>query len=113
VLKNLLSNAVKFTERGRVALTVSAIGEHIEFAVRDTGIGIAPEHHDLIFEPFRQADGTNRRFGGTGLGLSISRELAELLGGHIELQSAPGQGSTFRLLVPQVPPAALAMRVAN
>ncbi len=105
VLKNLLANAVKFTERGSVALTVSARGEQIEFAVRDTGIGIAPEQHDVIFEPFRQADGTtNRRFGGAGLGLSIARELAHLLGGRIELQSAPGRGSTFRLRVPKAPP---------
>jgi signal transduction histidine kinase len=106
VLKNLLSNAMKFTERGSVALAVRPLGEQIEFAVRDTGIGIAPEEQDVIFEPFRQANGsTHRRFGGTGLGLSISRELAQLLGGRIELQSAPGEGSTFRLLVPKVPSA--------
>jgi signal transduction histidine kinase len=86
VLKNLLANAVKVTERGSVALTVNASEEYIEFAVRDTGA-------------------TNRRSADTGLGLAISRELAHLLGGRIELQSAPGQGSTFRLLVPQMPPA--------
>ncbi len=107
VLRNLLSNAIKFTERGEVALEVTARGEQVEFAVRDSGIGIAEEHQKVIFEPFRQADGTtNRKFGGTGLGLSISRELARLLGGQITLESKPGQGSTFRLLMPRVAPEA-------
>jgi CheY-like chemotaxis protein/signal transduction histidine kinase len=106
VLKNLLSNAIKFTERGEVALELAALGERVEFAVRDTGIGVAPEHHEIIFEPFRQADGTtNRKFGGTGLGLSISRELARMLGGEITVESRPGQGSTFRLVLPRVAPA--------
>ncbi len=105
VLKNLLSNAIKFTERGEVALEITPRGDDVEFAVRDTGIGVAEEHHQVIFEPFRQADGTtNRKFGGTGLGLSISRELARLLGGKITLESQPGQGSTFRLLMPRVSP---------
>jgi CheY-like chemotaxis protein/signal transduction histidine kinase len=117
VLRNLLSNALKFTERGEVALEIAARreqkGEQIEFAVRDTGIGIAEEHQQIIFEPFRQADGTtNRKFGGTGLGLSISRELARLLGGTLTLESRPGQGSTFRLLMPRVPPAAPATSAA-
>ena len=105
ILKNLLSNALKFTERGEVALEITPRGEFLEFAVRDTGIGIAAEHQQIIFEPFRQADGTtNRKFGGTGLGLSISRELARLLGGQITVDSTPGQGSTFRLTIPLVAP---------
>ena len=103
VLKNLLSNAIKFTERGSVSLTVSRqAGEGITFTVRDTGIGIAEEHQESIFEAFRQADGTtNRRYGGTGLGLSISRDLAKLLGGSISVTSAPEQGSIFTLVVPE------------
>jgi signal transduction histidine kinase/CheY-like chemotaxis protein len=108
ILKNLLSNALKFTERGTVSLEMRPLpGGNVEFAVRDTGIGIAPEHQQLIFEPFRQADGTtNRKFGGTGLGLSISRELARLLGGQIKVESSPGEGSVFRLVLPRTPPAA-------
>jgi CheY-like chemotaxis protein/signal transduction histidine kinase len=105
ILRNLLSNALKFTERGEVALEISARGTQVEFAVRDTGIGIAAEHQQIVFEPFRQADGTtNRKFGGTGLGLSISRELARLLGGQITLESKPGEGSVFRLTMPKVAP---------
>jgi len=102
ILKNLLSNAIKFTESGTVSLTVSpqAAGG-VALAVQDSGIGIRQDQQAIIFEAFRQADGTtSRRYGGTGLGLSISRDLSTLLGGSISVQSAAGQGSTFTLLLP-------------
>ena len=102
ILKNLLSNAIKFTERGSVALHVARQApSSVAFEVRDSGIGIEPSQQEVIFEAFRQADGTaSRRHGGTGLGLSISRDLARLLGGELGVASRPGQGSTFRLVVP-------------
>ncbi len=110
VLRNLLSNAFKFTESGRVSLELAGgTGEQspdgvpyaLSITVRDTGIGIAEGKLRLIFEAFQQADGTtSRRFGGTGLGLSISREIARALGGEIRVESVPGRGSAFTLLVP-------------
>jgi TMAO reductase system sensor TorS len=102
VLVNLLGNALKFTERGSVTLTAESHdggdGDLVlEFAVRDTGIGIAPEKQKAIFSAFSQADGSmSRRFGGTGLGLTISARLVEMMGGSISVESEPGEGSCFR-----------------
>ncbi|MCX7514373.1 response regulator [Frateuria sp. STR12] len=102
ILRNLLANAIKFTESGQVSLRVEcAAPNRVRFVVCDTGIGIPREQQDVIFEAFRQADGsTSRRFGGTGLGLSISRELAQRMGGDITVQSEPGRGSCFTLELP-------------
>ena len=102
VLKNLLANALKFTARGAVRLMLRPLAEgRIAFEVHDTGVGIPKAQQEVIFEAFRQADGsTSRRFGGTGLGLSISRELARRLGGDIGVSSEPGAGSVFTLELP-------------
>ena len=106
VLVNLVGNAIKFTHRGEVAVTVADLisdaGDRwVEFRVRDTGIGIPADRHKSIFEAFVQADGsTTRHYGGTGLGLAICTRLVELMGGRIDLESAPGKGSTFSFCIP-------------
>ncbi len=105
VLVNLLNNAVKFTDSGEVEVTVDASTpgtggpwpeRTLTFTVRDTGVGIAPEHHDKLFRPFSQVDDSiTRRHGGTGLGLAICKNLVHMMGGGISLASEPGKGSTF------------------
>ena len=110
VLLNLLGNAVKFTDFGNVSVEISAVprddGRELEFAVRDTGMGIPKEKQDTIFQAFAQADGSmTRRFSGTGLGLTISSRLVEMMGGRIWVESRPGQGSCFRFTVPATEPA--------
>ncbi|XQA79664.1 CHASE domain-containing protein [Xanthomonas sacchari] len=116
VLINLVGNAIKFTEQGEVSLSVRAFPSaepgklKLLFSVRDTGIGIPREKQGLIFSPFLQADtSTSRRYGGSGLGLTISRRLVELMGGQLEVQSAPGQGSDFYFVItfPIAPPPAV------
>jgi len=101
IIHNLLDNAVKFTERGEVRLTVDETGGRLVFEVADTGIGIAEEHFQRLFEPFFQVDATlNRKHGGAGVGLAVSRQLTGLLGGCIEVTSRPGEGSTFSVSLP-------------
>jgi signal transduction histidine kinase/HAMP domain-containing protein/CheY-like chemotaxis protein len=127
IVRNLLSNAVKFTSAGEVRLTVGRAdrvelggalrgsSDVIEFAVSDTGVGIAKNKLSTIFDAFRQADGTtSRRYGGTGLGLSISRDIARLLGGEVRASSRLGKGSTFTLYLParQSPPGVETMAIA-
>jgi signal transduction histidine kinase/DNA-binding response OmpR family regulator/PAS domain-containing protein/HPt (histidine-containing phosphotransfer) domain-containing protein len=105
ILTNFVGNAIKFTERGEVTLQVHLHADledsaEIRFEVADTGIGISPETRSRLFQPFTQADSsTTRKYGGTGLGLSISKQLVELMGGSVSLESQPGQGSIFRCTV--------------
>lgn len=106
ILFNLLSNALKFTPSGEIAMRVTAAGDRLLIVVADTGIGIAPERLEEVFESFQQADNsTTRRYGGTGLGLTICRNLARAMGGDITVSSAPGQGANFVLDLPLVPAA--------
>jgi len=101
VLTNLLGNAVKFTERGEVRLVITGEPGALRLAIRDTGIGIAADRLERIFDPFAQADASmSRRFGGTGLGTTISRQLVELMGGRITVESQVGQGSVFTVDLP-------------
>ena len=105
ILLNLLANAVKFTPPGgHVSVRAGERNGDIELAVSDTGIGIAQEHHAMIFEPFQQVDQRySRRVGGVGVGLSIVRHLARGLGGDVALESAPGRGTTFIVRLPRLP----------
>lgn len=119
IVRNLFANALKFTTEGEIRIRFASIHAAqtdelmLAISVSDTGIGIPPDKHDMIFEAFRQVDGsTSRRFGGTGLGLSISRSLAQLLDGELTLQSVPGKGSTFTLLLPRGVPQPDAVPVA-
>jgi signal transduction histidine kinase len=96
-----VSNAIKFTSTGSVAIRAKPVGAMVEVSVVDTGIGIAPEAHERIFQEFRQADEkTSLRYGGTGLGLSIARKLVELQGGQMGVASKPGEGSRFWFTLP-------------
>jgi two-component system, sensor histidine kinase and response regulator len=122
VLTNLVGNAIKFTEQGEVTIIVASAGERdgrtvVGFAVRDTGIGISPEHLGGIFEEFTQADASmTRRYGGTGLGLTIARRLVIAMGGDLTVMSEVGRGSTFAFSIPfevaEAPPASLQPPVA-
>ncbi|MGH7772016.1 MAG: sensor histidine kinase, partial [Candidatus Binatia bacterium] len=105
ILTQLLTNALKFTERGEIVLEIRPIFDKgdpfVQISVSDTGIGINKPDQDIIFEEFRQLDGSStRRYGGTGLGLSLCQKLAQSLGGRIEVESEIGQGSTFSLVLP-------------
>lgn len=106
ILTNVINNAVKFTESGEVSVNVRMVEEendvvHVEFIIRDNGIGMSKEQVERLFQPFDQGDSSiNRRFGGTGLGLSIVRSLVDMLGGDIQVDSTPGEGSTFTIRLP-------------
>ena len=105
ILSNLINNAFKFTREGRIDFGYALKDGSLEFFVKDTGIGIPPEHHEKIFERFFQVDNlVSRKFGGTGLGLSICKAYVELLGGKIWLTSNPGKGSDFRFTIPYTLP---------
>ncbi|MEJ8858770.1 ATP-binding protein [Variovorax robiniae] len=102
ILRNFISNALKFTPRGEVRVSAMRAGDDaVKFSVSDTGIGIAPEHHAAVFDDFSQVDSpVQKRLRGTGLGLSLSRQLALLLGGHVEVASELGKGSVFSVTLP-------------
>ncbi|MEP5936750.1 MAG: ATP-binding protein [Erythrobacter sp.] len=103
IILNLVGNAVKFTEEGEITVSYAAQADQFSVCVKDTGIGISAERLGRIFDPFEQGENdTSRRFGGTGLGLSISRQLAELLGGFLDVDSSPGLGTRFTLTLPLI-----------
>ncbi len=114
VMKNLINNAIKFTQEGSVEIgcRLGASGQTVDLYVRDTGIGIAPQHFEMIFEQFRQLDGSNtRKFGGTGLGLAICKNLVKLMGGRIWVESEPEKGSLFQVELPRKSPGRKKQRV--
>ena len=121
ILLNLVSNAIKFTDSGKVEISARCREENVAIAVKDTGLGIAPEHQERIFRAFEQADGSiARQVGGAGLGLAVSRRLVELHGGEMTVESTPGEGATFTFTLPAAeagaetaPVAPLPMRVAK
>lgn len=102
ILRNYISNALKFTSQGEIRVSAELVDDMlIRFSVKDTGIGIAPEFHNALFEDFTQIDSPiQKRLRGTGLGLAVSKQLAQLLGGWVQVQSAPGEGSTFSVVIP-------------
>jgi len=101
ILVSLLANAAKFTERGEIVASVALANDRVVYRVRDTGIGIAPEAQQFVFDEFRQVDGSStRRYGGSGLGLSLAQRLVAILGGTIGMHSVPGEGSTFTVELP-------------
>ena len=101
IFNNLIGNAIKFTEKGSIEISSHLRDKFVEFQIRDTGIGIPAEFHDKIFDRFRQVEtATTRKYGGNGLGLAISKNLIELMGGKIWLESKPCKGSVFHFTLP-------------
>ncbi|MCX7789384.1 MAG: ATP-binding protein [Chloroflexaceae bacterium] len=110
IVTNLLSNAIKFTEQGQITVRACRANDRVRLSVADTGIGIAPEHLEMIFQEFRRVETPARQVSGAGLGLAISRRLVELMGGTISVESAPGRGSTFTIELPMAQVSPMASR---